>query len=58
MMWENQRLYAAAGYSEYTRTRPAPDHELIHYRKHVAGWDFSGATYLPTAAGVALAGVR
>jgi ribosomal protein S18 acetylase RimI-like enzyme len=58
MMWENQRMYAAAGYREYSRTELAPDRELIHYRKAVGGWDFSGATYMPTAAGVALAGAR
>jgi GNAT superfamily N-acetyltransferase len=63
MMWENQRMYAAAGYHEYTRTSPAPGQELIHYRKVIAGWDFSGATYLPTAGvalpvPVALAGAR
>ncbi|MEZ0108339.1 ribosomal protein S18 acetylase RimI-like enzyme [Catenulispora sp. EB89] len=58
MMWENQRMYTAAGYREYTRTRPAPDQELIHYRKVIAGWDFSGTTYLPTAGGIALAGAR
>jgi GNAT superfamily N-acetyltransferase len=58
MMWENQRMYAAAGYQEYARTQPAPGHELIHYRKPVAGWDFPAETYLPAAAGVALAGVR
>ena len=63
MMWENQRMYAAAGYREYTRTSPAPGQELIHYRKVIAGWDFSGATYLPTAGAalpvpVALAGAR
>ena len=55
-MWENQRMYTAAGYHEYTRSQPAPDRELIHYRKMIAGWDFSAETYLPTAAEVALAG--
>ena len=63
MMWENQRMYAAAGYREYTRTSPAPGQELIHFRKVIAGWDFSGATYLPTAQAavsvpVVLAGAR
>ena len=52
MMWENQRMYAGAGYREYARMG-----ELVHYRKLVAEWDFSGDTYLP-AAPVVLAGAR
>jgi len=59
MMWENQRMYTAAGYSEYLRTELAPDRELIHYRKMIGGPDFSGLTFMPTAAeAVALAGAR
>lgn len=50
MMWENQRLYTSAGYQEYVRTELAPGRELIHYRKAIGAWDFSGPTYLPVAA--------
>ncbi|NUR61217.1 MAG: GNAT family N-acetyltransferase [Catenulispora sp.] len=50
MMWENQRLYTSTGYQEYARTELAPGRELIHYRKAIGGWDFSGPTYLPAAA--------
>lgn len=57
MMWENQRMCAAAGYEEYMRTRVDEGQELVHHRKVVAGWDFSGVTALPTA-GAVLAGVR
>ncbi|GAA2042248.1 hypothetical protein GCM10009839_51180 [Catenulispora yoronensis] len=57
MMWENQRMYASAGYQEYGRTELAPERQLIHYRKAVGGWDFSGPTYLPTATAL-LAGAR
>lgn len=56
MMWENQRMYTAAGYEEYARTELAPDRELIHYRKPISGWDFSGPTFLPTAAALGPAG--
>jgi ribosomal protein S18 acetylase RimI-like enzyme len=55
MMWENQRLYATAGYEEYTRTALGAEQELIHYRKAIAGWDFPALTFLPTAGEVALA---
>ena len=62
-MWENQRMYAAAGYHEYSRTSPGDGHELIHYRKMIAGWDSAELTFLPTAGAalpvpVALAGAR
>ncbi|MFL6116182.1 MAG: GNAT family N-acetyltransferase [Catenulispora sp.] len=56
MMSENQRMYASAGYAEFARTELAPGRELVHYRKAVGGWDFSGPTFLPVAG--ALVGVR
>ena len=53
MMWENQRMYAAAGYEEYARSAPAPGFERIHYRKAVAAWDAGAPVYLPPAETVA-----
>lgn len=53
MMWENQRMYTAAGYEEYARSAPAPGFERIHYRKVVATWDFAAPLYLPPAETVA-----
>lgn len=55
MMWENQRMYTAAGYEECARSAPAPGFERIHYRKPVAtrDWDRAAATYLPPAGTVA-----
>jgi ribosomal protein S18 acetylase RimI-like enzyme len=53
MMWENQRMYTAAGYEEYARSAPAPGFERIHYRKAVAAWDAAAPVYLPPAETVA-----
>ncbi|NUP49608.1 MAG: GNAT family N-acetyltransferase [Catenulispora sp.] len=58
MMWENQRMYTAAGYHEYARTTLAPDQELIHYRKAISTWDFSEPTFLPPAAAAGVYGVH
>jgi ribosomal protein S18 acetylase RimI-like enzyme len=57
MMWENQRMYEAAGYVEYQRTHHAPGFDRIHYRKLIGAVDLSAIGYLPPAAGVALSGV-
>ena len=57
MMWENQRMYQAAGYEEYGRSEPAPGFTRIHYRKPVGSVDLAAIGYLPPAADVALSGV-
>jgi ribosomal protein S18 acetylase RimI-like enzyme len=53
MMWENQRMYTAAGYTEYARSAPAPGFERIHYRKQLTAWDPAAPLYLPPAETVA-----
>jgi ribosomal protein S18 acetylase RimI-like enzyme len=51
MMWENQRMYLAAGYEEYKRTNHAPGFARIHYRKRISP-DLPAMAYLPRAAAV------
>ena len=57
MMWENQRMYQAAGYEEHKRTNHAPGFGRIHYRKAVSSVDLAAIGYLPPAAEVALSAV-
>jgi ribosomal protein S18 acetylase RimI-like enzyme len=57
MMWENQRMYLAAGYEEYARSEPAPGRSRIHFRKRVGSYDLSAIGYLPPAEAVALSGI-
>jgi ribosomal protein S18 acetylase RimI-like enzyme len=57
MMWENQRMYQAAGYEEFERTARAPGFSRIHYAKRVSPIDLGAIGYLPPAAEVALSGI-
>jgi ribosomal protein S18 acetylase RimI-like enzyme len=56
MMWENQRMYSAAGYEDYGRSEVAPGFERILYRKPIQGFDPAALSYLPPAEAVALSG--